>query len=182
MTNKYPYDWYWLADDERLFSSARQEIVQTSDQAYADWQSLGNFATAWPRDDEGNQSAMALQAVLSSYGIYVDLHAYAAARRFAIETGGIVVNGIQINTSRESQSMIVGAYNYVLANPKKTIRFKTVSGWTDLDAAAVTAIANAIGTHVQDCFALEAQISADIDSGAISEIAAIDAIAWPSNG
>lgn len=107
------------------------------------------------------------------------LMAYAAERRWQVETGGIIVAGAAIDTSRESQSMITGAYSYSQANPAELIRFKAASGWVTLDAPTVAAIATAVGAHVQACFAAEEAVSAGIVNGIITTTAEIDATAWP---
>jgi len=108
------------------------------------------------------------------------LLSYAAARRFVIETGGVTVNGAEIDTSRDSQAMITGAYAYSQANPSEAIKFKAASGWVTLDAATLAAIATAVGAHVQACFATEASVAADIDAGTITTPAEIDAADWPA--
>jgi hypothetical protein len=56
------FDWYWLADDGRVFSSARRVTVDESDAAYQSFLQ-GGPATPWPRDDAGNQTDPALQWV-----------------------------------------------------------------------------------------------------------------------
>lgn len=109
----------------------------------------------------------------------VDLHAYAAAKRYEIETGGITVNGAAIDTSRDSQAMITGAYAYSQANPEETIQFKATSGWVTLDPATLAAIATAVGAHVQACFAVESTVAAGIEAGTITTTAEIDAADWP---
>ncbi len=111
-----------------------------------------------------------------------DLKAAAAAKRWAVETGGIAVGGATIDTSRESQTMIAGAYAYVQAQPATTVEYKTASGWVTLDAAAMTAIALAVGAHVQACFAAERGVCEAIDAGTITTLAAVDAASWPANG
>lgn len=116
-----------------------------------------------------------VEAVLTE----ADLLAYAAAKRFEVETGGITVSGQTIDTSRESQSMITGAYAYSQAHPEETIRFKAASGWVTLDAATMAAIATAVGAHVQACFAAEAIVAAAIEDGTITTAAEIDAADWP---
>ena len=57
-----------------------------------------------------------------------DLTAYAAQKRWQVETGGIVVSGAQIDTSRESQSMIANAFAYVQAIGAASVEYKTASG------------------------------------------------------
>lgn len=110
-----------------------------------------------------------------------DLIAYAAAKRFSVETGGITVADSKVSTDRASQSLITGAYNYVQANPTATVNFKSAGGFVELTASQMTAIANAVAAHVQACFAVEAQLSKQIAGGAITTIAAIDAASWPAN-
>lgn len=105
----------------------------------------------------------------------IDLIAYSAQKRWEIETGGIEFNGQAIDTSRESQSMIAGAYAYSQANPDEVIQFKSASGWVALDAATMAAIATAVGSYVQACFALEASVAAAITDGTITTTAEIDA-------
>lgn len=109
----------------------------------------------------------------------IDLTAYAANKRFAVETGGIAINGQTIDTSRDSQSMITGAYAYSQANPEEMIQFKAASGWVTLDAATLAAIATAVGAHVQSCFAVEATVAVEIEAGTITTTAEIDAADWP---
>lgn len=64
-------DWYWLAEDGRVYSSKRQLIVTTSDDGYIAWIAAVGGATAWPRDDSGNQTDAALLAVVGPYGLIV---------------------------------------------------------------------------------------------------------------
>ena len=43
------HDWYWLADDGRVFTSARRLTVDESDASYQAFIG-GAMATPWPRD------------------------------------------------------------------------------------------------------------------------------------
>ena len=79
-----PTNWYWLADDGRLFSSTVQAEVAADDTAYTEW-SASNRATAWPRDEEGNQTDAALQEVLATYGLAVGMDRRKAALSQAID-------------------------------------------------------------------------------------------------
>jgi hypothetical protein len=112
----------------------------------------------------------------------IELSAYASMRRYMVETGGIVIDGSSISTDRVSQSLITGAYNYVQANPKITIHFKTAAGFVELTAAQMTTIANAVGAHVQAAFTTESAVVLAIMDGTIRTFADIDAASWPSNG
>jgi hypothetical protein len=88
-----------------------------------------------------------------------DLLAYAASVRYAREVGGITVGGVPISTDRESQAMLTGAHSFVAANSEATIRWKSDAGFVTLDAAQITALALAVGAHVQACFAREADVT-----------------------
>lgn len=177
MSKSYdPRDWYWLAEDGRLFASARITVVTVEDAGYRAWLEAGGpGATGWPRDEAGAQTEDALQEVLTPYGLFAGLSAYAAARRYAVETSGITVGGSEIATDRGSQALITGAFNLVTINPKTTIKFKASGTFVTLDASAVTIIATEVGQHVQACFAKEADVVAGITVGTIKTLADIDA-------
>jgi len=74
--------------------------------------------------------------------------------RYSIEVNGITINGTRIDTSRDSQAMINGAYAYSQATGGN-IEFKTPSGFVTLTAEEIKEIALAVGLHVQDCFSVE---------------------------
>lgn len=67
-----PHDWYWLADDGRIFSSARGELISKNDGSFKKWEDAGNLPTRWPEDDNGEQNNASLGAVLSVYGLEID--------------------------------------------------------------------------------------------------------------
>lgn len=112
-----------------------------------------------------------------------DLITHAANKRYAIETGGVTINGAKIDTSRDSQAMITGAVAYLNNNPAATsVNFKALSGWVTLDKATMLAIGIAVGEHIQACFSAEMTIDADINAGKITTPAAIDAdTRWPTS-
>jgi hypothetical protein len=87
-----------------------------------------------------------------------DLIIHAAVARWRKETGGITIGGLSIVTDRESQAMVIGAHAYVVANPAAVIQWKTAAGFVELDAAQITALALAVGSHVQACFVKEAEV------------------------
>lgn len=109
----------------------------------------------------------------------VDLVAYAANRRWQKEVGGITVAGVPVQTDRSSQAMISGAVALCDKVPDTIIKFKASDGFVDLDAATMTAIAIAVGQHVQAVFAIEATVRAAIEAGTITTTAQIDAAFEP---
>jgi hypothetical protein len=103
-----------------------------------------------------------------------ELKAYAARRRFAVETGGILHNGASIATDRESQAMINGAFSLAQINPDISVQFKTGAGFVTLNAAAITALALAVAAHVQACFAKEQSVDDQITAGTMKLASEID--------
>jgi len=104
-----------------------------------------------------------------------------AAYRFQKETAGIVINGMTIKTDVDSQAKLTGAWSFSQLNPAVLIDWKAESGWIQIDAVTITAIANAVATHVQSCFSTERIHAEAIAALATSEeVAAYDlTTGWP---
>lgn len=62
-----PEDWYWLADDDRLYSSKQNNLVDESDQDFIAWKAAGHEPTPWPVDGDGNQTFESLAEVLTPH-------------------------------------------------------------------------------------------------------------------
>ena len=182
MSATFPSNWYWLAEDGRVFASARQQIVTVEDEGYMAWRTAAS-PTPWPRDDDGAQTDTALQEVLAPYGLFVDhpaaLAAYAADKRWRVETGGIRVAGTPIATDDRSKTMIMGARIKADADPQYAVGWKTNAGFVTLTSVQIVGISDAVLAHVDACFAAEATVRAGIESGDIQTIAEIDNFAWP---
>lgn len=111
-----------------------------------------------------------------------DLNAYASSKRYAVETGGIVLNGLPVWTDRGTQGMIsrvVQLLDRGMLTPPLNI--KTPAGHLSLTAEQIGAIGDAVALHVQAAFDVEATVSGQIANGTITTFAQIDAAAWPSN-
>lgn len=80
-----PHAWFWLAEDGRVFDSARALIVDNEDAAYAAWVADGGRATPWPRDDADDQTDAALQDVLTPYGMFIGLDGLKAMLRDRVD-------------------------------------------------------------------------------------------------
>lgn len=105
-----------------------------------------------------------------------DLVTHAAQRRWEKEAGGITLSGLVVHTDDRSKIMISGARVAAEADPNFTTQWKGADGsFVTLDAAMIVAISNAVSTHVSNCFALEAQVLAQIEAGTITTAAEIDA-------
>lgn len=106
------------------------------------------------------------------------LLAYAASARYLLETRGIAILGKPVSTNRGSQAQIAGALLTVQANPSAMIQWKYADDtWASLPAAAIIALATAVSTHVQTCFAAEATLAAGIKASpaTVTTLAQIDA-------
>lgn len=178
-----PNDWYWLADDGRLYSSAAQALVKKSDLAYKSWSSGDLVPTPWPQDETGEQTNAALQQVLSPYDRFVDLTAYAAAKRYSVETGGYTFDSHVIATDRDSQGKITSVA--VAANtvgPSFSTEWKCLDGtFFTLNHDEAILMATAVMTFVSGCFTTEASVVGAIAAGTITTMAAVDAAAWPTS-
>jgi hypothetical protein len=181
MTAIFPSDWYWKADDGRVYSSASQSLVDD------DISDRVDGITRWPADDDGNQTAGALEEVLRVHGLSllptdpkVALAAYAADRRWQSEVGGIDVGGLPVHTDDRSKMMIMGARLKAASDPDFTTEWKTAAGeFITIDADTIRVVSDAILDHVAACFAAEADVIAKIEAGDITDIAGIDAADWP---
>jgi len=59
----------WRAADGRLWSSITMGPVTEDEASTAQWLERGGIPSTWPRDENGEQTQAALEAVLSSYGL-----------------------------------------------------------------------------------------------------------------
>lgn len=103
--------------------------------------------------------------------------------RWKKETGGITVNGIVIETSDRSKTLVTGALIMAQANPAATFQFKSTDDqYVQVDAAGMIQIYQAIGLHVQDCFAKEQVVAAQIKAlGDADAVISFDIeAAWPA--
>ena len=175
---RYPYDWYWLADDGRVFSSARQIIVDASDPDYSAW---SGTATAWPRDAAGDQTNAALQDVLTPYNLFVDLIAYTAYARFNHASGGVIVTSlggaVPFLSDITSRNTINSAYDFMTQKGGGyTVQWKLSDGtFITLSVTGITTLMNAVATFVQSCFSCESTTVGSINGGTITTQAQVDA-------
>ena len=104
-----------------------------------------------------------------------------SALRYQHETAGITLNGMTIETDRQSQSLITGAWSISQINPAILIDWKGANGWVQIDAATITAIAGAVAAHVQSCFSAERiHAEAILALETSEEVAAYDlTTGWP---
>jgi hypothetical protein len=89
-----------------------------------------------------------------------------ADHRWRFETAGLDLPGGQrIQTSRESQAQITAVVNSLqMGLITEPVTYKLDSGWADLSADHVTALAQAVGAHVKACFRAERTVAAQLEA------------------
>jgi hypothetical protein len=135
--------------------------------------------------DVNDQARWAQEAALMEYGAKyaptletarMRKLAEIAASRFDAEVGGITLQGMAIDTSRESQALITGAALQATQDSTYTCNWKTAGGFVTLNAQTVLGVATAVRQHVQTCFDREATLSAQIAAAATIED--VVAVSW----
>ena len=88
-----------------------------------------------------------------------------AARRWEAEVSGTTFGEHDVRTDRESHAMLTGALVMLSGAPGRTVRWKFVSTWAELDAGGLAQVAGAVMAHVEACFEREEQLVAAWDAG-----------------
>ena len=91
-----------------------------------------------------------------------------AARRFQAETGGVIVEGIQVNTERDSQALLTGATFAASLDPAYQIKWKAATGFVDLTGEQILGIASQVRAFVQACFNRESELLDAVVDGSIT--------------
>ena len=99
-----------------------------------------------------------------------------ASARYAAETAGTTVNGVLIDTGRDSQALITGAALAAMLDENYSLNWKTTAGFIHLTAPEIIAVAQAVRAHVQACFDKEGELVARINAATTKED--LDAIKW----
>jgi len=92
-----------------------------------------------------------------------------AARRYEAEIAGTIVGGMPIATDDRSKLLINGAALRANRSSDYVLRWKTSSGFVDLSADQVLAVADAVSEHVQACFDREDALLAAVADGTITD-------------
>lgn len=89
--------------------------------------------------------------------------------RYGKEIGGLSLNGVTIQTDRESRPNLIAAKITAASDPEYTIVWKTDSGFVPLNAQEITAVADAVRAHVENCFKAELAVTVDISNYATQQ-------------
>jgi hypothetical protein len=108
--------------------------------------------------------AEALQLAAASAPV-LDTQELISAERYRHETAGITLNGIAIDTGRDSQALITGATLSAVIDATYICTWKTVNGPVELTASQLIGVATAVRAHVQACFDREGELLAALEDG-----------------
>jgi hypothetical protein len=103
-----------------------------------------------------------------------------AAERFRREGTGVIVEGLAIETTRDSQALIASTGLSAVLDPDYRCNFKTVTGFVEIGAEEIIAIAKAVRSHVQACFDRELALLRAIEAGEYREDMLSEG--WPDSG
>lgn len=92
-----------------------------------------------------------------------------ADRRWQAEVAGTTVNGMQVDTGRDSQALITGATVQAMLDPSYALRWKTAAGFVDLNAEQIIGLASTVRAHVQACFDREAELLEALTDGTFTD-------------
>ena len=102
-----------------------------------------------------------------------------AAARYKVETAGTTVNGVLIDTGRDSQALITGAALAAMLDDGYSLNWKTSAGFIHLTAPEIIAVAQAVRAHVQTCFDREGELVALVDAAQNVDELNVIRITWP---
>lgn len=111
------------------------------------------------------------------------LLAEVAAKRWQVETSGIIIGDTPIATDRESQAQLTSSYTLLKSGLITNTPWKSADGrFTLVTLPDLEPIAQAVGAHVRACFAAEQSHNEDINAlAAQSDLDDYDVdIGWPS--
>lgn len=109
-----------------------------------------------------------------------ELHDYAAQKRYEVEVGGIVVNGVNVSTIREHRSLLKDVSEYLADGDTRSFKDSTGT-WVSATGLEFKALYAAVEAHIDGCFVTEKTVADKIDADTITTTAEIDAEPWPSN-
>ncbi|CAI8865373.1 MULTISPECIES: DUF4376 domain-containing protein [Pseudomonas] len=88
-----------------------------------------------------------------------------AAERYKREATGVVVEGLHIETTRDSQALIASTGLAAVLDTNYRCNFKTLTGFVEIGSAQIIVIAKAVRAHVQACFDRELSLLHAIEAG-----------------
>lgn len=98
--------------------------------------------------------------------------------RYALEVGGVAIEGITVSTSRQSQAQLTSTYNNLKEGFISSVEWKQIGGsFVTLNLTQMEKVVAAVALHIQTSFSTEKIYSEQIK--ACTTIADVDAITFP---
>lgn len=136
-------------------------------------------AIVFPRDGQTPEDAIfEAGAAVNAPASADDLKAFAADKRWRVETGGIVRMGLTVPTDDRAKLLLLGASSEMA--DEDTAPFNVGTASVVINGAQFKALYGAVVAHVQACMARQTEIMAAIDAGTITTTAQIEAASWPT--
>ena len=170
-----PIDWYWAigGDGAAVWSSARAMSVPVDDVNYVAWLAELGEGGGPSRLDTMEE----LRTLMSQQYPAGTLETYCSFKRWQREQGGMTLtSGMPIKTDDRAQAKITGVYAAAQAMPSVTTTWHAADGADyPLDATQITTMNEELLGHIDDCFAISADVLAQIAAGTITTHAEVDA-------
>ena len=97
-----------------------------------------------------------------------DWAALISARRYMAEIAGTTIDGMPIDTGRDSHGLITGAAVQAIIDPAYSLHWKTSAGFVELTGQQIIGVASAVRAFVQNCFSREAELLGAAADGSIT--------------
>jgi len=98
--------------------------------------------------------------------------------RYALEVGGVTIEGITVSTSRQSQAQLTSTYNNLKEGFISSVEWKQIGGsFVTLNLTQMEKVVAAVALHIQTSFSTEKIYSEQIK--ACTTIEEVDAIILP---
>ena len=109
----------------------------------------------------------------------VDLMAYAALKRWQVETRGTMFNGILVPTDDRAKLLLLGASSGMADGSSAPLIVGNIN-YGMMTKAQFQAASSAVIAHVQATFPVLASAISGINASTITTTAQIDALSWPA--
>lgn len=126
---------------------------------------LGEHAEAGEVRREGNRVVRGWAVVPPTEA---ELTQIIAARRHQAEISGTTIEGMPIDTDRDSQGLITGAAVQAIIDPAYSLHWKTSAGFVELTAQQVLGVSSTVRAFVQACFNRESALLDAVADGSIT--------------
>jgi hypothetical protein len=168
--------WYWLADDGRVFSAERAIVVTDEDALYLAFLAEGHIPAGWPRDVSGNQTDLSLQVALAPFGLGILILKYAEQKLNQRMEAGFLIGADFVPTDDFNSELLLRARMAVVVDPLWTTPWVDGNGdIVTLDQTIIMAVSSAMLDFYRDCIQAFVDVKLAINAGTITTTAQVDA-------